>query len=201
MDGVLAGWDYKLGLSKAQSEVNTTYGDGYVFDAAIKSLLASGIINPFLLPGQSQTAQATAAIDATKARGLSLFGGKANVNEYDLSISREVVSLPAGPLAVAFGYDGREEKFQFNKDSTVRPTINGTTAPSSLNQASRTIKAIYTELQVPVIKGLDLQVAVRQDRYSDFGSTTNPKVAVRWAPTQQLIFRGSFSKGRSESVG
>ena len=195
LDGVLAGWDYKLGLSKAQSEVNTIYGDGYVYDQAIKDLLASGVINPFLLPGQSQTAQATAAIDATKVRGLSLYGGKANVNEYDLSISREVVNLPAGPLAVAFGYDGREEKFQFNKDGTVRPRINGTTSPSSLNQVSRTIKAIYTELQVPVLKGLDFQFAVRQDRYSDFGSTTNPKVAARWVAMKQLIFRGSYSKG------
>ena len=195
LEGTLSGWDYKLGLSKAQSESNTVYGDGYVFDAAIKAALASGIINPFLLPGQSQTQQAIDAINATKASGFSLYGGKASVQEFDGSVSKELFALPAGPLAAALGFDVRKEEFRFNKDNTPRPTINGTTSPSSLNQVGRNIKAVYGEVQVPVIKNLDLQLAVRQDRYNDFGSTTNPKVAARWAPIQQLIFRGSYSKG------
>ena len=68
-------------------------------------------------------------------------------------------------------------------------------SPASLNSVNRRINAFYGELQVPVIKNLDLQLAVRRDHYSDFGSTTNPKVAARWAPLQQLVFRGSYSKG------
>ncbi len=195
MDGALGGWDYKVAYSKAQSQADTLYGDGNVYDAAIKAALASGIINPFLLPGQTQTQQAIDAVNATKAIGQSLFGGKAVVNEFDGSVSREVMSLPAGPLAAALGFDIRKEEFQFNKDSTVRPTINGTTSPASLNMVDRKINAFYGELQVPVIKNLDLQFAARQDHYSDFGSTTNPKVAARWAPMPQLIFRSSYSKG------
>lgn len=195
MDGALVGWDYKLAYSNAQSKANTVFGDGNMYDLAIKSALASGIINPFLLPGQSQTQQAIDAINAAKARGASLFGGKAIVDEFDGSVSKDVMSLPAGPLAAALGFDLRREDFRFNKDDTVRPAINGAQSPASLNSVNRRINAFYGELQVPVIKNLDLQLAVRRDHYSDFGSTTNPKVAARWAPLQQLVFRGSYSKG------
>ena len=195
IEGVIGGGDYKLAYSKAQSEANTVYGEGNMYDVAIKAALASGIINPFLLPGQNQTAAAIDAINAAKAKGANLFGGKASVDEFDGSFSKEIMSLPAGPLAAAIGFDIRKEEFQFNKDSSVRPLINGATSPASLNLVNRRINAFYGELQVPVIKNLDLQFAVRQDHYSDFGSTVNPKVAARWAPLQHLIFRGSYSKG------
>lgn len=195
IEGTLGGGDYKLAYSNAQSEANTVFGDGNMYDLAIKAALASGIINPFLLPGQSQTQQATDAINAAKAKGASLFGGKASVDQLDGSFSTEVMSLPAGPLAAALGFDVRKEEFRFNKDDTVRPVINGAQSPASLNLVNRRINALYGELQVPVIKNLDMQLAVRHDKYSDFGSTTNPKIAVRWAPLQQLIFRSSYSKG------
>ena len=37
--------------------------------------------------------------------------------------------------------------------------------------------------------------AVRYDHYSDFGSTTNPKVSLRWQPMPSLLFRGSWGTG------
>jgi hypothetical protein len=33
---------------------------------------------------------------------------------------------------------------------------------------------------VPLLDTVELQVAGRYDDYSDFGNTTNPKVALRW---------------------
>jgi outer membrane receptor protein involved in Fe transport len=49
---------------------------------------------------------------------------------------------------------------------------------------ARNIKAVYAELVVPVIKDLELQLAVRRDDYSVIGATTNPKVAFRYQPDQ-----------------
>ncbi len=195
MDGVLGGWDYKLGLSTAQSKASTLLGDGNMLQAPIEAALRSGLINPFLLPGQTQTQAATDLINAAKARGLSLYGGKGSTKELDGSVSKELMTLPAGPLAVAVGFDIRKENYRFKEDQDTQPPILGVTAPSSLNAVSRDIKAVYGELQIPVIKNLDVQLAVRYDKYSDFGSTTNPKVAARWAPIPQLAFRSSYSTG------
>jgi iron complex outermembrane receptor protein len=36
---------------------------------------------------------------------------------------------------------------------------------------------------------------VRYDDYTGFGSTTNPKVSLRFAPVDQLVMRGSYSTG------
>ena len=38
-------------------------------------------------------------------------------------------------------------------------------------------------------------MAVRRDDYTGFGSTTNPRVTLRFVPVQQLLFRGSYSTG------
>ncbi len=44
-------------------------------------------------------------------------------------------------------------------------------------------------------KELELQFALRHDRYSEVGSTTNPKIGVRWQPTKALLVRGSAGSG------
>jgi iron complex outermembrane recepter protein len=195
LEGNLSGWDYKLGLSSSESKATTLLGDGNMFAVPINAALSSGIINPFLLPGQSQTQQAQDAINAAKAKGFSLYGGKATVKQFDGSVSRELVTLPAGPLAVAVGVDVRKENYRFKDDQSAQPAILGVSAPPSLDTVSRDIKAVYGELQIPVVKNLDLQLAVRYDKYSDVGSTTNPKVAAKWQPIPQVGFRSSYSTG------
>jgi iron complex outermembrane receptor protein len=37
--------------------------------------------------------------------------------------------------------------------------------------------SIFAELAIPVTETLNIQVAVRHEDYSDFGTTTDPKVA------------------------
>jgi iron complex outermembrane receptor protein len=50
-------------------------------------------------------------------------------------------------------------------------------------------------LNVPILKTLDITAALRYDKYSDFGRSTNPKVGFRFQPSKQLLVRGSFSTG------
>ncbi|MBV8603390.1 MAG: TonB-dependent receptor [Pelomonas sp.] len=196
-EGTIGTWDYKVGLSSSKSRASTLLGDGMMYDAAIKSALASGVIDPFLMPGQTQTPQALALIDSAKAKGLSLYGGQASTNELDGVLSGELMKLPAGALSAAVGVDLRREGYRFDdqEDGASIPAINGVTSPASLAAVGRTIGAVYGELLVPVVKDLELQLAARYDHYSDFGSTTNPKVALRWQPVRELGFRSSYSTG------
>ena len=195
LEGVVGGWDYKLAFSNAYSEASTRLGDGNMYNDRIAAALTSGLINPFLLPGQSQTKEALDLINAAKATGLSLYGGRAEATQLDGTISRELMTLPGGPLAIAVGFESRKEEFRFNKDDAAAVNINGTQSPASLSSVSRRINAVFSELQVPIVKNLDLQLAVRRDDYNDFGTTTNPKVALRWVPFSSLLFRASYSKG------
>ena len=105
------------------------------------------------------------------------------------------MTLPAGPLAAAFGVDIRNEAFNFRDGSASTPAIIGAGSPATLDKVSRSIKAVFTELSVPIVKGVEAQLALRHDQYSDFGSTTNPKVALAWRPNANLLVRGSYNRG------
>jgi iron complex outermembrane recepter protein len=46
----------------------------------------------------------------------------------------------------------------------------------------------------PFLRALELSAAVRTDKYSDFGSTTNPRFGLRWSPASGLSLRGSYGR-------
>jgi iron complex outermembrane recepter protein len=48
---------------------------------------------------------------------------------------------------------------------------------------------------IPITNMLEATLAARHDRYSDFGSTTNPKVALRFQPFASFLARASYSTG------
>ena len=59
----------------------------------------------------------------------------------------------------------------------------------------RSVRAVFGELDIPVVKGVDFDVSARRDDYSGFGSTTNPKYTLKIVPFDWLLFRGSYSTG------
>jgi iron complex outermembrane recepter protein len=193
-EGLLSGWDYKWGLSYAKSEANTDLIDGNLDEAKFKAAMDTGLINPFLRPGEQQTPEAMALIRGANFRG-SLYGGESTVAQVDATGSREIYQLPAGPLMLALGTDLRRETYRFNESQSTQPVIIGVSAPAALDSVERDVAAVYGELLIPIVKDLEAQVALRYDHYSDFGSTTNPKVGLRWAALPQLMFRGSYSEG------
>jgi iron complex outermembrane receptor protein len=208
---LFAGWDYRTGAMQATSESKSRLGSGYYYRgttgtgaldgrAGLIPILNSGIVNPFLMPGQTQSAAAIAAIETASARGVVLYGGKYTVEGVDFSASGPVFKLPGGEVMAAAGVDYRTEKYRFNgdeRDASNRQNI--LLAPfddaNALSGVKRDVKAVYGEVIVPVVKGLETQLAVRRDEYGGFGSTTNPKVSAVWKPLSQLLLRGSYSTG------
>lgn len=193
-------YDYRVGLSRAFSESDSTLGTGFNYTRALADVLGSGIVNPFLLPGQTQSQEAIDAIRATSAAGVVMYGGKVTMTQFDAAISGDLFNLPAGPVLAALGTDLRREEYSFNGDrraANERPAILN--APfddvNALDQVKRDIKAVYAEVLVPVTKALELTFAIRRDDYTGFGATTNPKVSFRYQPIPQLMFRGSYNEG------
>ncbi len=196
----LGDWDYKVGLATASSDTKSKLGSGYFFGLPFANLINTGVLDPFLLPGQSQTPEALAALEATSAQGVTLYGGKFWMTEADATVSGSVAKLPAGDLQVALGTDLRTEKYRFNGSATDAATqAQIFNAPfdnvNTLDTVKRDIKAVFTEVLIPVVRSVELTLSGRIDDYTGFGRTTNPKVALRFTPTEQLLFRGSYSTG------
>ncbi len=196
----MANWDYRAGVSTASSEATSVLGGGYFYGAAFANLLNTGVLNPFLLPGQTQTAAAMTALQATSANGTTLYGGKTSLAQADAVATGPLFKLPAGEVMAAVGVDMRTEKFKFNGNATdlaTQATIFNAPFDSinNLNTVTRDVKAIFTEVLVPVTKRLEATLAVRHDDYTGFGGTNNPKVSVRFTPIDQLLTRASYSTG------
>lgn len=196
LEGTLfGGWDYKLGVSTAQSKADSILGEGYLYTAPLITALASGLVNPWVLPGQTQTPEALALLRAASAAGAKLFGGKSTLLQADGAVSRELFALPAGPVSVAAGFDFRRESYQFSDGSTTTNPVYLAPFDAEFKKVSRDITAVYAEAAIPIIKRLEATLAVRYDNYSDFGGTTNPKATLRWNPVNELLFRGSYNTG------
>jgi iron complex outermembrane receptor protein len=192
-EGNFGKWDYKAGISRAESSTKTKLTDGYSYTDKLYAALATGIINPWVGAGQSQTEAAKQLIESTKFRG-AFQHGKTTLTQIDGAVSGELFQLPAGALAMAAGFDLRREGYSFAQDVDATQILLSP-GNAALKDASRTVKAVYAELLVPVTKDLEMQLAIRRDDYSLVGATTNPKVAFRYQPTDFLLFRGSASKG------
>jgi iron complex outermembrane receptor protein len=50
-------------------------------------------------------------------------------------------------------------------------------------------------LALPLTKQMEMQLALRSDSYSDFGSALTPKVGMKYRPTGELLFRANWGRG------
>ena len=67
--------------------------------------------------------------------------------------------------------------------------------PSNEVNELRTAFAFYTDIELNPIESVFVNPAARVENYSDFGSTVNGKLALRYEPADALALRGSASTG------
>ena len=96
---------------------------------------------------------------------------------------------------MALGAEYRKEKYTYVAEEITRQVPSIGVDPDSDVSGDRNVTAVYAELAIPIIKNLDATIALRYDDYSDVGSTTNPKFALRFQPTPELLLRASYSTG------
>ena len=111
-----------------------------------------------------------------------------------VKIDGPIADLPGGQLKVAAGAEYRRETF------AQRGVVGATPVPESL---SRNIRSAFAEVFVPIFgeanaaplfHRLSLSLSGRYDEYSDFGSTTNPKVGLNWDPVESVTVRGTYGR-------
>ena len=190
LSGVIAGWDYKTAVGQSKNESRASVKSGYPNDGLIRDGIWAGTINPF---GQ-QTAAGLAAIAAAQVSADTLIGEN-KVDFFDVRVTKDLAQLSAGPLAMALGFEYRKEKSFFEATDITAQLGSLGIDPDSDTKGDRNVKALFAEFSIPIVKSLDLTLAARYDKYSDFGNTTNPKVGLRYQPIRQVLLRGSYNKG------
>ncbi len=111
----------------------------------------------------------------------------------------ELFDVPAGAVQMATGYQWRDtQNWTFaNPYSMLRQNYNTnifSTLPEDEYYANA-VKAVFAELEVPILETLSLQLAGRHEQFADFGlESTTPKVALRWEAMPTLALRASWGE-------
>lgn len=192
--GTVAGWDAESGLLVSRSK--TTYDQtGFIRD----SVLTNEVLDPL----NNFDARPTFTFGNPAANDPGLMArlyptihnvGKTSTSGVDLRGSREFGSLPGGPMGIALGVETRHESFKSVADPLVMADEFSVLGGAS-SDGSRNVSALYAELSAPLLKGVETQVALRMDHYSDFGTATTPKLGVKWKALTNLALRATYAEG------
>ena len=120
----------------------------------------------------------------------------------DINVNGSLFSLPGGEVKLAFGGTYRREQARNRSDGIFDSTDHAIHRDVSAEFAEFYVPLFGSNNSLPALERLVVSAAVRRDDYSDFGSTTDPKFGLLWAPTSELTIRGNWSRSfRPPSMG
>ena len=175
-----------VGVRRSDSQVYEL-GRGYVVGAIAQQFINSGqydIYDPFGNPRSVLD-----ALVATINRDSSFL-----IEEVYGNASMDLFEMGGGTAGLAFGAEYRKDSYADIYDTL---QSSGQIVGSAGNSAAggRNVRAFYAELLMPVLSNLEVSLAARHDRYSDYGSDTSPKISVRFQPLDSLTLRASYGQG------
>ena len=191
--GSNAGWDYTTDLNLSKNTNDNRNVGGYPNEAV---LAPGGVLSDLINPFGPQSAAGQALINSSYINGVYALGEDTRWSLDGHASHPLGDAFNAGtPATVALGFTVNGERFTYATTPYNDLTKAATGLTDSAVEGSRNVQAAYVELDVPIRKSLDLDISDRFDRYSDFGTTNNPKVTLRYQPVDFLTLRGTASTG------
>jgi len=185
-------WDTDISYAYSEGKTTEHTNGGFFLYSRLLPILNSGQID---LTTVNIPADQLSLLHTSDFIG-DVFNGKSSTSAVNGKVSGDLFNVPAGAVAGAVGVDFRKEKLdQTPSAEYVAGDITGYGGSSGAIHGDRDVKAAYAELNVPLLRSLELDAAIRTDDYSDFGRTNNPKVSLRFQPTRDVLFRTSYGKG------
>lgn len=193
VSGVLANWDYDIGLNHSVNTVADKDGHGYLLYQELQDAIYDHVIDVV----HPDSATNKAFYDTIQVNDVAR-RSKATMDAIDGKISRALTKLGGGDLELGLGGEFRRERASYKpsalyaSDNINNDDVAGETEPRS---DSRKVAAVYGELLAPLSKQWTLQLSARFDKYQGVGSTTNPKIGATFQPMPELLFRSSAGTG------
>ena len=177
-------WDWEFSTSYSSSDTRNKQASGYFNQATLLTLADNGTFNPF----DSNPDDLSAA---------NLVGYRdifSDIVGVQTKVTGELFELGEGPVSGAFGLSSNWISYKEDGDPVTLAGNNwGGTAAQG--QASRSFQSFFMEFGANPLKAFEVQLAGRVDRYNDFGTAVNPKLALRCTPIMSLLFRASWGTG------
>jgi outer membrane receptor protein involved in Fe transport len=179
----------------AVPDVNDVNGNGNVTEAICKDAIAraQGCVPANIFGANTLSPEAARYIHAP-----SSLNTRITQTLVGATVSGEPFSLPAGPVGVAFGAEYRKETSSMEFDALTQTGLNaGNALPNTAG--SFDVKEAFAEVRLPLlknlpaVKSLDAQAAVRQGKYSTVGNTTSWNSGLDWGINSTFRVRANYS--------
>ncbi len=119
--------------------------------------------------------------------------GKRELHALNLTASEELFQIDGRAVRGVAGLEFRTESMERRQSRLAEQFLlfgsGGTSA-----EGDRDLYAFFGEVTAPLTRKLEAHLALRHEEYSDFGGTTNPKVALKYSPLSGLLLRASVSE-------
>jgi iron complex outermembrane receptor protein len=203
MRGVLGargslGDGYTWEVAADRNRVDQSYRNQNVVNTAARlAAVTSGAINMFARQ------QAPGVVESTGMFGTAFGFARSTLENYDARITGKLMDLPAGELGFAVGAEHRVETLTQNSDVYSQSATFGWDSATTLDPLStgRKVNSAFVNVRVPVFKEspgfhlLEIEAALRTEKYSDTDDPTVPKITVKWLPfSDEFALRGTYSE-------
>ena len=189
LKGLWRDWDYRTAIYHSTSRVQ--YDSGRFSAYPNLGVDSQGfLINPALLAPLDSNTPSSQALMA-QLQGMPYWSntdsGATNLTGVSVQGSRAMGEMNGLDILLALGTDFRQEhdRFETYLPALTQPAFDG----------RRSVWAQFAELQLPVLPQVETVTSLRNDRYSDFGNTTNAKLSAKWSPSEEWLLRGSAGTG------
>lgn len=197
--GLSSGWNVDTYFTYADDKTcGICNYDNNANGAALARQIVLGNINPYSTAPLTDDQLGTFMGSNTQDAYNTFYNGV-------LKFDGPLFDLPAGAVKTAFGGEWAHNRQHLvnasNNAFEVSDPANNTYTVTNDTSTKRTTLSAFAELFIPVVSDdmglpmmqeLNVDAAVRHDHYSDFGSTTNPKVGVTWTVNNSFDMRGSW---------
>ncbi len=187
LKGTLSGWVWDL---------SSVYGrNSFRFDVKNSNNVSLGMASPIeFYAGTMVFQQSTSALDFSRPLNIGTnaplnlaLGAEFRYENYQIEAGEETSYIDGGVRVL----DGPNAGALAAVGAQVFPGFR----PSDATSESRNNVAVYADAENNLISSLTLSAAGRFEDYSDFGSTTIGKLALRFEPIQKYAVRGAVSTG------
>lgn len=176
VEGVWGKWEWQLSALASRNRVKKEFQNMVSYTEFQLALLGMGgpngdlRYNPFGDKPQNEQAL------------IEWFRTSAHLEDTSREYSAEILFnrrfglLAGGPAGFAIGFQYREQKLEQWADEQLK---SGDLGPlHDPVSADRNITSAFVEFDLPLLDKLEVQLALRYENYSDFGSTSNPKLVL-----------------------
>ena len=194
--GTVANQDYVVSLSHNESRLNSAVGTGYFSQVAYAKIIndPNSNWNPWI-PGGVQTGALATKIKTAAFTG-SFLDATSKSDILDAQLSGDLPQVAGITPQYAAGIQSRHEKFVTSPSTAyMSGDISGLGGAVVPVDRSRQVNSAFGEINLPLLKSLEVGLNVRDDRYNDVGNSTNYTLKARWQPIKEVVLRGSYGTG------